>query len=134
MALGPLIVDTSAYSWAARNNPTAVDRMRRAQALLLPSIALGELLAGFTNGNREAQNRALLHEFLASPRVRVVPTTAETAERYRAIVVTLRRQSTPIPTNDIWIAAVAMEAGVPVLTSDDDFNRVPQIIVDWIPS
>lgn len=80
-------------------------------------------------GNRETVNRDDLDRFLESERVRVASLDAETGQRYAEIVVYLREQGSPIPTNDIWIAATAMQWGLRVLTSNEHFARLPQISV-----
>ena len=66
---------------------------------------------------------------MLSPRVKVVPTTAETAERYARIYAYLRSQGRPIPTNDLWIAASAMEHGAELITLDHHFQNMPQIAI-----
>ena len=88
-------------------------------------MALGELLCGFRGGRRERENRERLREFLSSPRVVVTPITPETSEFYANILTALRREGTPIPTNDIWIAACALEHGAHLATSDTHFEKVP---------
>jgi predicted nucleic acid-binding protein len=72
-----------------------------------------------------------LQRFLSSPRVRVTEMNDETALRYAEIFNFLRRAETPIPTNDIWIAASAMQHGLRVLTTDAHYTRLPQVIVDY---
>ena len=69
--------------------------------------------------------------FLQSPRVRTVAITEETAERYAIIRDGLRRAGNPVPANDLWIAAGAMEHALRVVTLDDHFCKMPQIIVDY---
>ena len=120
-----VLVDTNVYCDAMRGQAGAVTVLRQADELLLCPIILGELLAGFRKGEREAGNRAVLRDFLARPRVRVVPLTAATAEFYAHILAGLRASGTPIPTNDIWIAACAMEHGASLATSDRHFASVP---------
>ena len=94
---------------------------------------LGELHAGFRLGNRGAQNERELSSFLRSPRVSIVDVGDQTAVRYAEIVLFLRRAGRPIPTNDIWIAAGAMEHGLRIVTTDAHFTRLPQVIVDFRP-
>ena len=95
----------------------------------MPPIVLGELLAGFRIGSRDRANRRELEAFLSSPRVRVSPIDAETAQRYAEIFSYLRERGTPIPTNDIWIGACAMQWGLRLLTTDSHFERLPQVSV-----
>ena len=124
-----ICLDTSAYSAFKRGHPEAIDELRRAREIVLPPIVLGELLAGFRIGSRDRANRRELEAFLSSPRVRVSPIDAETAQRYAEIFSYLRERGTPIPTNDIWIGACAMQWGLRLLTTDSHFERLPQVSV-----
>ena len=94
-------------------------------------MVLGELLAGFLMGRNEKRNRDILEDFLSSPRVTIVEIDEETSERYALIVQSLRMKGTPIPTNDLWIAASAMQHGLRVLTTDKHYLKVPQIIAQY---
>lgn len=93
-------------------------------------MVLGELRAGFLKGTRLAENLAELEKFLDSPRVTVVPVDEETAVRYAILVDSLRRAGSPIPTNDVWIAAGAMQYGSILLTTDPHFGAVTQIVAE----
>ncbi|MBI4541783.1 MAG: type II toxin-antitoxin system VapC family toxin [Gemmatimonadetes bacterium] len=124
------VLDTSAYAALLRGHASVSASVQQVERLVLPAVALGELRAGFLGGARRRANEAGLASFLASPRVDVGRIDAETATYYAAIVVGLRRAGTSIPTNDVWIAASAMQHGLPVLTTDAHFERVPQIIVE----
>jgi len=125
-----IFLDTSAYSAFKRGHPRIRHRIREAAQIQLSPVVLGELRAGFLKGNRLAANLAELAQFLASPRVEVVPVEEETAERYAVIFDSLRRAGVPIPTNDIWIAAGAMQYGAVLLTTDPHFQAVAQIVTD----
>ena len=81
----------------------------------------------FRRGKRLEENLERLDRFRASPRVRTVALDEETAHRYSEIVAYLRQAGTPIPTNDVWIAASAMQLGLRVVTTDSHFERVPQV-------
>jgi tRNA(fMet)-specific endonuclease VapC len=119
-----LVVDTSAYSRLRGGDVRILDRVAAATLLLLPAIVLGELEAGFALGARAAENRRSLSELLAEPFVQVLPIDAAVASRYGALFAQLRRAGTPVPTNDIWIAAAAIDRGATVLTFDDHFRHV----------
>ncbi|MDA8303817.1 MAG: PIN domain-containing protein, partial [Deltaproteobacteria bacterium] len=80
---------------------------------------------------REERNRDILLKFLKSPRVKTVAVNNETSERYAVIINYLRKNGTPIPTNDIWIAASAMEYGLKVITSDKRYLNIPHIITEF---
>ncbi len=124
-------LDTSAYSAFKRGHEEVVAHLRRAREILLSSVVLGELLGGFEAGTRSRRNREELGLFLESPRVRLVSVGAETAERYARIYASLRRAGRPLPTNDLWIAASAMEHGAELVTVDRDFTHVTQVLVSF---
>jgi predicted nucleic acid-binding protein len=128
-----LLVDTSAYSAFLRGHEPVVDELRRADRLVLTPIVLGELLAGFRKGSRFEENLERLRDFLGSARVRAVSLDDETADRYSILHDTLRRAGTPVPTNDLWIAASAMQHGLTLVTTDPHFRRLPQIVVSFHP-
>jgi tRNA(fMet)-specific endonuclease VapC len=124
-----ICLDTSGYSAFKRGHGGALAILQRAGEIVLPVVVLGELLAGFRIGSRERSNRQELDAFLESPRVHVAPLDLETAQRYAEILPYLRERGTPIPTNDIWIAATATEWGLRVLTTDAHFGWLPQVSV-----
>ena len=107
-----------------------MDRLSEAAEIVLTPVVLGELHSGFRRGSRRAENERELDAFLSTPRVSMVPMGEETALRYAAILDALRRAGTPVPSNDLWIAASAMEHGLALLTTDDHYLRIPQILVD----
>lgn len=120
-------LDTSAYSAFRKGHQQVVDVLQRAEEIVVNTVVLGELLSGFRAGSRFQENREQLESFLRSPRVEIVKLDEETALRYSEIFVYLRSQGKPIPTNDVWIAASAMQLGLQVLTTDAHFERVPQV-------
>ena len=124
-----LLLDTSAYSAFFRGDAQAKEAIQSADDIILNPVVIGELLSGFGRGRQRARNEKELAEFLAAPRVRVVAIDEETASRYAVILGGLWAAGTPIPTNDIWIAASAMQHGLEVLTADAHYARVPQIVV-----
>ncbi len=89
------------------------------------SISIGELLSGFKGGVREAGNRDELDQFLDSPRVRIYSVDENTAEHYAEILNNLKQTGRPIPTNDIWIAAIAFQYGLKMFTKDIHFKYIP---------
>lgn len=126
-------LDTSAYSAFKRGHREIMYRLRQAEEVVLNVVVLAELFTGFRRGNRFEQNLAELDRFLQSPRVRTKRLDRETALRYSEIIDFLRQEGTPIPTNDAWIAASAMQLGLRVLTTDPHFQRVPQVSTDLVP-
>jgi tRNA(fMet)-specific endonuclease VapC len=116
-----LLLDTSAYSGFRRADPAVLSAIGRADVVLFSPVVLGELLFGFRKGSRFP---AKLETFLRNEAVRVVPVGAVTADRYSRIVLQLREAGTPIPANDVWIAAQAMEHGAELVTFDAHFEKV----------
>ncbi len=128
-----VMLDTSAYAAFMRGHPDIKVILQQAEQISMIPIVLGELNAGFRLGNRRAQNERELTQFLRSPRVSIRDVSDETAVRYAEIVLYLRRTGRPIPTNDIWIAASAMEHGLRIVTTDAHYTHLPQVIVDFRP-
>jgi len=125
-----LCLDTSAFSRLMRGQPKLQARLEAADEILLPVTVLGEVYAGFQGGNRLEDNLLLLAAFRSEPGVVTVDTTDNVAQRYAMIVATLKRQGTPIPTNDIWIAAAALENGGRIVAYDAHFEAVPGLIIE----
>jgi len=119
-----VLLDTSAYVALARGHAEVAQRVRRAERILFSAIIAGELLQGFRQGSRFARNLADLERFLDDPFVLPVHVTMETADRFGLVAAALRSKGKPIPTNDIWIAAHAMETGAELLTFDRHFEHV----------
>ena len=104
-----ILLDTSAYVGFKRNVEEAVEIIVSAESILFSPIVLGELMFGFRNGNRLKKNMDDLNNFLQHEVVNIVQIGKITSDRYSRIAFHLKRQGTPIPSNDIWIAAQAME-------------------------
>lgn len=122
-----VVLDTSAYAQLRRGNQEVLDHLATAEVVLVPVTVLGELQAGFALGSREKENRVALREFLEEPFVAVLETTPEVARRYGGLFARLRQAGTPIPVNDIWIAAACQDCGGHLLTFDQDFGRLPEL-------
>ena len=128
-----IMIDTSAYAAFLRGHPGIKLSIQRADEISLSPVVLGELLAGFMMGKNERRNRSILRDFLSSARVNLLEIDEETSERYAVILYHLRTKGVPIPTNDMWIAASAMQYGLKVLTTDKHYIEVPQIITEYHP-
>ena len=126
--MNKILLDTSAYSALFRGNDQVREILQEVVEVAFNPVVLGELMSGFSGGRFEIRNRQLLKEFLDTPRVRVYSIDGDTSERYAAVWLHLRREGTPIPTNDLWIAASAMQHGLTVLTADIHFLKVPQVL------
>jgi len=126
-----IALDTSAYSALMTGHQDVAALIRRSEAVLVPAVVAGELLYGFRSGSRLEENSARLEAFLESPSVDLLPVTFTTADRFGRIAAALRKNGTPIPTNDIWIAAQVMEVGADLLSSDSHFRAVEGLA--WLP-
>ncbi len=122
------LLDTNAYSALMADRASVAEIVRRADVVLVSAVVLGELLFGFRNGRRYAEHRAQLDTFLSRRLVHTLEVTAETAERFGLIAAQLRRCGTPIPTNDVWVAAHAMESGGHLLSFDRHFEAVEGLL------
>lgn len=119
-----VLLDTNAYSALKRGVDAVVRRVTRAETVFLSTVVAGELLSGFRQGTRLRKNLAELDAFIDNPHVTVVPVSLVTADRFGRIAAALRAKGRPIPTNDIWIAAHAMETGADLLSFDAHFVEV----------
>jgi predicted nucleic acid-binding protein len=119
-----LVIDSSTYSHFRRGHPAALDTMARADRIVMPVTVLGELEAAFELGSRARENRRSLDDFLGEAFVDVVDATPATARHYGRVFARLKRAGTPLPVNDIWIAAATLAAGATLLTFDHDFERI----------
>jgi len=117
-------LDTSAYSYFKLGDERVVTLMESADWLGVPSVVLGEVWIGFLLGGRIERNVAELRRFLANPVVHEIAIDHEVARLYAEIAVDLQRAGTPLPTNDIWVAAAAAGSGATVLTYDAHFRGI----------
>ena len=122
-----LVLDTSAYSHFRRGDVQAVDLISTASWVGMTAIVLGELRAGFGMGKRRTRNEAELAAFLSNSVVHELAVDHDAAQIYAEIVLALRAAGTPVPTNDIWIAAVAAREGVHVVTYDAHFASIARV-------
>ncbi len=120
-------LDTSAYSRFKSGEPRVTDLIESAEWLGLPAAALGELWLGFLGGRKLEANERELAEFLAHPVVHSLPLDEEVARLFGEIALDLRRQGSPLPTNDVWIAAAAARHGATVLTFDPHFEAIGRV-------
>jgi predicted nucleic acid-binding protein len=123
-AVPRLVLDTSAYSHFRHGHETVLLLLAATELVLVPVTVLGELEAAFELGSRAKQNRVLLREFLEEPFVSTIEVTRSVARHYGRVFAELRRAGTPIPVNDIWIAAATLDSGGHLLTFDADYRAI----------
>ena len=124
-----LLIDTNIYSYAMRGDAEIIKVLQHVQQISICAVSIGELLSGFKAGARENKNREELEAFLDSPRVQLHSINEDTAEFYAEILDGLRKRGKPIPTNDIWIAAVALQHGLKLYSKDQHFKFVPGLVL-----
>jgi len=118
------LIDTNIYSYALKGDEEIIKILRGTDEIGFSVISIGELLTGFKGGGKERKNREELETFLDSPRVVIYPVNDDTAEFYSDIFTRLKEAGTPIPTNDIWIAAIAFQNGLKLFTKDIHFKSI----------
>jgi predicted nucleic acid-binding protein len=104
-----------------------VARLESAGAIFLPFAVAAELRGGFVRGRRAMENERILQDFLARPRVMFLLPDQATTHHYARLYQQLRQQGTPIPQNDLWIAALVMQHELTLYTRDSHFDHLPQI-------
>ncbi len=122
-----LALDTNRYTDLCRGTASVVEAVERADEVWLPFIVMGELRAGFAVGSQGARNEAVLRRFLMKPGVSVLYADEPTTHHYAAIYQQLRKQGTPIPTNDMWIASLVLQHSLVLCARDAHFDALPQL-------
>ena len=133
MAMNDILLDTSAYTAFKLGQTEAIEIIQRAARIAFNSTVLGELLAGFAIGSQESKNHAELQQFLQSDRVHIFPIDDVTAIYYATVYRVLRSKGRPIPTNDMWIAASALQYGYALFSYDGHFKHVDGLLVGATP-
>ena len=123
-----VLMDTNIYSFAMKGDTDVINTLRKIDLIGFSTISIGELLSGFKGGIHEKKNREELNIFLDSPRVVVHFIDEATADFYASILYNLKKAGTPIPTNDIWIAAVAFQYGYKIFSRDHQFDLIPGLV------
>lgn len=124
-----MLIDTNIYIEFLRGNPEVEGIFNTAEVIALSTISIGELLAGFRISVKEKKHMDELDELIYSPRVVIYDIDTETSEFYSKIYSDLRAAGTPIPTNDLWIAALALQHGIKLFTLDNHFKKVPGLFL-----
>ena len=123
-----LALDTNRYSDLCRGDASVVEMVELADEVLLPFIVLGELRAGFAVGSQGMRNEAVLRRFLLKQGVSILYADEQTTHHYANVYRQLRKQGTPIPTNDMWIAALVLQHSLVLLARDAHFDALPQLL------
>ena len=129
-----ILLDTNAYVAFKKGDKDALQIIQKAATIGFSVIVLGELLAGFSTGSKESTNREELKLFLESPRVVFLNASETTSEFYAKVFSGLKQKGKPIPTNDLWIAATALEHGHAIFSYDRHFKDIDGLLVGNKPS
>ena len=124
------LLDSGAYSGFMSGSHRVREIVQHTEEVLMSAVVVAELLYGFRQGPRLEQSLAELRSFLDRPYVSFVPVGPVTADRYSRIMASLRTRGRPIPTNDVWIAAHAMETGADLVSADSHFGHIDQVV--WV--
>src|SRR3974390_249305 len=121
-------IDTNRLTDLWQGDAELAEWLGTCEEVWIPLIVLGEIKAGFYGGTQQRRNEVLLHRLLAKPTVQILVPGRETAEQYARVFVQLKRAGTPIPDNDLWIAALALEHNLLLITRDRHFEQIPQLM------
>jgi len=119
-----IIIDTNAYTRFLTGDEDVLDVIAAAETTYLSIFVLGELYAGFAGGTKESKNKDALRQFLLKATVKILNATSETAEVFGFVKSNLRMAGTPVPINDVWIAAHGIETGSTIITYDTHFKKI----------
>jgi tRNA(fMet)-specific endonuclease VapC len=129
-ATGNVLLDTSVVIPYLKGDASIRGRLQAVPVLYLPMTVVGELYCGAYASRHQAQVLQEIRNFLTG--VVMLGPSETTAECYGQIRAELAKAGTPIPENDIWIAALAREQGMPLVTRDAHFQRISGLnIVNW---
>ena len=121
-------LDTNRLTDLFRGDADLAEWLGTCEEVWIPFVVLGEIKAGFCGGTHQRQNESLLRRFLAKATVEILLASSETAEYYSRLFVQLKRAGTPIPDNDLWIAALILEHNLLLITRDQHFEQIPQLM------
>jgi tRNA(fMet)-specific endonuclease VapC len=123
-----IALDTNRYVDLCKGAAETVALLEEAEAIMLPFVVLGELRAGFAFGRRQVENERMLQSFLLKSGVRVLFADDQTTRHYASVFRQLRKQGTPIPTNDMWLAALVLQHDLVLHARDRHFDHLPQLV------
>jgi tRNA(fMet)-specific endonuclease VapC len=121
-------LDPNRYVDLCKGVTETVALLEEAEMIFLPFVVIGELRAGFAHGRRPAENERILRRFLFKDGVRALFADDQTTHHYASVFRQLRKQGTPIPTNDMWLAALVLQHNLALHARDKHFDHLPQIV------
>ena len=127
--MSKILIDTNIYTEILNNNKTIIHHLQTADEIGLSVISIGELMFGFRNGKKFLENKSIFDRYCSKPRVYVHDIDHETIDYYSEIKYQLKIDGKPIPSNNIWIAATAMQHGLRVLSFDKHFQYIKGVLL-----
>jgi tRNA(fMet)-specific endonuclease VapC len=125
-----VILDTKGLSAVAEGEPALEPILRKAAQIAIPVIVLGEYRYGISHSRHRAHYEQWLSEYL--PKFRILDVDERTTVSYSAVRTQLKKAGTPIPSNDVWIAALCRQHSLPLVSRDRHFDAVSGITrVAW---
>lgn len=118
-----VFLDTNSYSKLFKGDKSVDKEITRAKVVHISVITLGELLLGFKRGSKEKENLQHLKDFLKNSKINVANVKSDTAKIYSEISFLIRKQGTPLPVNDVWIASQVLETDSTLITYDSHFLK-----------
>lgn len=120
-------LDTNRLTDLFQGDAALAERLGLCDEVWIPLVVLAEIKAGFLGGTERHRNEILLRKLLSKTTVGVLLPDRETAEHYARLFVQLKRAGTPVPDNDLWIAALALQHDLLLITRDRHFKNIPQL-------
>ena len=121
-------LDTNRLTDLFKGDTSLAEWLETCDEVWIPLIVLAEMKAGFYGGAQQQRNQILLRKLLSKATFRILLPGHETAEQYARLFVQLKRAGTPIPDNDLWIAALVLEHDLKLITRDQHFQYIPQLL------
>ena len=121
-------LDTNRYVDLCKGVAETVAILEAADVVVMPFVVLAELRAGFAHGRRQVENERILRRFLMKEGVAVLFADDQTTHHYASVYRQLRKQGTPIPTNDLWLAALVLQHNLALHARDKHFDHLPQLV------
>jgi tRNA(fMet)-specific endonuclease VapC len=122
-------IDTNVYVGFKLGNEDILKTLRKCEVIGIDVTVIAELLSGFVTGSKTQKNISELEEFLATSRVQILEHNFNTSEYYAHIFKVLKNKGTPIPTNDLWIAASSIQNGLALYTLDKHFEKIEGLLL-----
>ena len=121
-------LDTNRYVDLCKGIEETVALLEAAEVVVMPFVVLAELRAGFAHGRRQVENERILRRFLMKEGVSVLFADDQTTHHYASLCRQLRKQGTPIPSNDLWLAALVLQHNLALHARDNHFDHLPQLV------